>query len=86
MDSPPLISPLTPSSTVEIRVVDFNDILSGPFSRQVIATLEVELLSDGETQIVVGLIRLDGPNPDGFNLVPGTIRQNGTLVVNAAPQ
>lgn len=83
---PPLISPLTPSSTVKIRVVDFNDILSGPFSRQVIATLEVELLSDGETQIVVGLIRLDGPNPDGFNLVPGTIRQNGTLVVNAAPQ
>ncbi len=83
---PPLISPLTPSSTVKTRVVDFNDILSGPFSRQVIATLEVELLSDGETQIVVGLIRLDGPNPDGFNLVPGTIRQNGTLVVNAAPQ
>ena len=79
-------SPSSPLSTIRIIVVDIGGVLNGTFSSLVIATLEVELLSGGETQVALDLSKLDDPVSNPINLVPGTIRQSGTLVVNAAPQ
>ena len=47
-----------PAQYVTIAAVDLRGVLKGPFSRRVIATVFVELLSPGETQLVASVLRL----------------------------
>ena len=69
-----------PGSTVSMRVADFNDILDGPFSSALIATLDVQLLSAGSAQITLNLDQLDSDS--GIDLIPGAVINPGTITVN----
>ena len=48
-----------PAQNVTIAAVDLGGVLKGPFSRRALATVSVELLSPGETQLVASVRRLD---------------------------
>ncbi len=66
-----------PAQYVTIAAVDLRGVLKGPFSRRVLATLSVELLSPGETQIVASVLHLD--DISGEPIDPEEI--SGTLIV-----
>ena len=66
-----------PAQNVTIAAVDLGGVLKGPFSRRVLATVSVELLSPGETQLVASVLRLD--DTSGEPIDPAEIA--GTLTV-----
>ncbi len=66
-----------PAQYVTIAAVDLSGVLKGPFSRRVLATVSVELLSPGETQLVASVLRID--DTSGEPIVPEEIA--GTLIV-----
>jgi len=66
-----------PAQYVTIAAVDLGGVLQGPFSRRVLATVTVELLSRGETQLVASVLRLD--DTSGEPMAPEEI--SGTLTV-----
>ena len=66
-----------PAQNVTIAAVDLGGVLKGPFSRRVLATLSVELLSPGETRLVASVLRVD--DTSGEPIDPAEI--SGTLTV-----
>jgi hypothetical protein len=70
------------SSTDPISAVDLNNVLEGAFSRGVLATLVLELLSAGETSILIAPVRIDD---DTGSHIDAEIRP-GSLVVGAVEQ
>jgi hypothetical protein len=51
-------SPL-PATVLSISAVDLTGLFEGPFERETIATLDLELLTAGETEIVLQVLKLD---------------------------
>lgn len=68
------------SSTDPIKAVDLNHVLEGAFSRGVLTTLVLELLSAGQTSILIAPIRIDD---DAGGHIDAEIRP-GSLVVGTA--
>ena len=56
-------SPL-PAAVISLSAVDLSGIFEGPFERETIATLDLELLAPGETEIVLRVLMLDDDNGD----------------------
>ncbi len=56
-------SPL-PASVILLSAVDLSGIFEGPLERETIATLDLELLAPGETEMVLGVLMLDDDNGD----------------------
>ena len=55
---------LLPAAVVSLSAVDLSDVFDGPFERETIATLDLELLAPGETELVLRVLRLDDDNGD----------------------
>ncbi len=56
-------SPL-PAAMLSITAVDLHRLFEGPFQRETIATLDIELLTPGETEIVLQVLKLDDDRGD----------------------
>ncbi len=69
-----------PGSSATLLVADLNDVLVGAFSSAVLATLDLELLSPGTTQLTLNLILLD--NDSAESLISVTVLNSGSLTVN----
>ena len=55
---------LLPAAVISLSAVDLSDFFDGPFERETIATLDLELLAPGETELVLRVLRLDDDNGD----------------------
>ena len=73
-----------PRATVRIGAVDANNRLAGQDTRVVVATLTIELLQAGDTQILLSLDKLDD-DVTGADQVPLTTLVGATLSVDGGP-
>jgi hypothetical protein len=71
-----------PGSSVDVLAADVNEAMQGAFSSVVLATLDVELLGVGTTQLQLTLNQLDSDANDDNNMVPITGISPGTLTIN----
>ena len=69
-----------PGPSVTIVVADAEGVVDGQVSLIVIATLDVQLLSAGSTQITLTVDQLDSDT--GQDLIPGAMLNPGTITVN----
>lgn len=58
---------LLPAAVISLSAVDLSDFFDGPFERETIATLDLELLAPGETELVLQVLRLDDDNGDAVS-------------------
>ena len=69
-----------PGSSVSMLMADFSEILQGQIPSVVIATLDVQLLAAGSTQITLSVNQLDSDL--GIDLIPGATLNPGTIDAN----
>lgn len=69
-----------PGHTATILMADLNAVLEGVLNNSLMATIEVELLSSGTTQLDAVFMILD--DDSGANLVPYVIVDPGTIITN----
>ena len=70
-----------PGSTVRVFVADGNEILQDQITSAVIATMDLDLLMSGTSQLTLTLSQLDS-DLDGGDLLPITLVVSGSVTVN----